>query len=257
MKKFSHKIILSLIAISMAISSTLLFPLASVHAAGGSYDIGDCYNILGFNSWNCGVKEIDTSMGDGEDQIKANIWIIAANIALDIAVAASYLVLGYVIYGGYQYTFSGGDPSKVATGKKTLAHAFIGLAIVMSANIIMGSIRIALISSGNIGDCVDNACTTPGDMVTSLINWVTAIAGIISAVFLVFGGVQYMTSSGDPGKLKKAKDTILYSLIGLFIVALAVIITAFVSGIIRDANNTAFNTNKTIISKEVYDPKIH
>ena len=42
------------------------------------------------------------------------------------------------------------------------------------------------------------------------------------------GGVGYMTSSGDAGKVKKAKDTILYGVIGLVIVALSFAIVNFV-----------------------------
>ena len=64
-----------------------------------------------------------------------------------------------------------------------------------------------------------------------------------------------MTSSGDPGKTKKAKDMIMYSLIGLAIVALATVITAFVSNTIRNANQTSL-LNDNYISKEVHETKI-
>ena len=89
----------------------------------------NCGGFLGFVSWDCGIKN-DIS---NEDDLKSETWKIAANIAADITVLAAYLVLGYVIYGGYLYTFSSGDPGKIATGKKTLSQAFIGLAIVMLA----------------------------------------------------------------------------------------------------------------------------
>ena len=81
----------------------------------------------------------------------------------------------------------------------------------------------------------------------------TGIAGIVSAVFLVYGAIQYITSAGDPGKLKKAKETILYSLIGLAIVALATVIIAFVSSTIRNAEQNALIDNKTTIAKEIYE----
>ena len=87
-------------------------------------------------------------------------------------------------------------------------------------------------------------------------DWFIAVAGIVSAIFLVYGGISYMTSSGEPNKLQKAKNTITYSLIGLAIVALATIITAFVSNMIKEANGNAGLINETIISKEVYEIKI-
>lgn len=209
-------------------------------------------NFLGFVSWDCGVEI------SNQETLKSDIWIIAGNIAADIAVAATYLIIGYVIYGGYLYTFSGGDPNKIATSKKALMHAFTGLAITMSASVIIGSIRIALVGgSGKIGNCTSGECVKPDDLVFNLINWVITVAGIVSAVFLVYGGIQYVTSSGDPNKLKRAKDTILYSLIGLAIVALAISITAFVSNTIREANNNTSFNNNIIISKEFYDHQIN
>lgn len=64
--------------------------------------------------------------------------------------------------------------------------------------------------------------------VTTIINWVVGILGIVAVVVIIMGGVTYMTSAGDAGKVKKAKDTILYGLIGLVVCALAYAIVNFV-----------------------------
>lgn len=229
MKKLLKKIftICSIIGIVSATAS-LIGP-QQVFADGFS---GSCRDFAGFTSWDCNV---DIS---NEDSLKTGIWTIVANIAVDITVAAAYLVLGYTIYGGYLYTLSGGDPGKVANGKKALAQAFIGLAIVMSANVILNSIRIAL-GANFTANCASQDCgIDPGSMITSTIQWVIGIAGVVSAIFIVYGGISYTMSAGDPSKVKKAKDMILYALIGLTIVALAEIITAFVSNMIREANQT-------------------
>ena len=251
MKKLFQKI-LTVCAVIIAASAIFNLSSSQAFAATDNGFHGDCRYLLGLTSWDCGVNITN------ENDLKNNIWTIVANVVTDITVIAAYLVLGYVIYGGYLYVFSGGDPSKVAAGKKTLAQAFIGLAIVMSANVIMGAIRIALVGSGgNIGSCATTGgCVDPNQMVTNLIQWVIAIVGVVAVIFIVYGGILYATSSGDPAKVKKAKDTILYAVIGLIIVALAEIITAFVSGIIRDANNSAF-VNETTIVKEVHDIKIN
>ena len=208
-----------------------------------------CGGFLGFTSWDCNVNISD------QNSLKSGIWTIAANVLTDIIVAAAYLVVGYVIYGGYKYTFSAGESTRVAEAKKTLTHAFIGLAIVMSASIILSSIRIALVGgSGDISKCLsENGCVNPNDMVVNLIQWVIGIAGTVSVVFVVYGGISYTTSSGDAAKLQKAKNTIIYALIGLAIVALAETITAFVSNIIREANKEESYINNTVISKEVYE----
>lgn len=221
----------------------------SVHA--DSAFTGDCRYFLGLTSWDCGVDISD------QDSLKSGIWTIVANVLTDVTVIAAYLVLGYVIYGGYLYTMSGGDPNKVATGKKTLSQAFIGLGIVLLANIIMNTIRIALGASFT-ENCATTQCVDPTAMVTSAIQWVIAVVGIVSAIFVVYGGISYITSAGDPGKAQKAKSMILYALIGLAIVALAEIITAFVTGTINQAKSGDTSlTNEIIISKEVNEISIN
>lgn len=64
--------------------------------------------------------------------------------------------------------------------------------------------------------------------IQTIINAVIGILGLICVIIMIIGGVQYMTSSGDAGKVKKAKDTILYGLIGLVICVLAFAIVNFV-----------------------------
>ena len=247
--KTLFKKILVVCGIITAISATTNIATPQSASAFGN----DCQYFLGMTSWDCHVVENVTS----EDQLKTNIWTIAANVATDITVIAAYLVIGYVIYGGYLYVFSGGDPGKVATGKKALYQAFLGLAIVMSANVIFNSIRIALGADFTKNCATTDACygvDTAGNMILSTIQWVVGIAGVIAAIFVVYGGISYATSAGDPNKLQKAKSMITYALIGLAIVALAETITAFVSNMIRKANETS-ETSLIETTKEYYETK--
>ena len=64
--------------------------------------------------------------------------------------------------------------------------------------------------------------------VTSIINAVVGVLAIIAVIVIIIGGINYMTSAGDAGKVKKAKDTILYGVIGLIICGLAAAIVNFV-----------------------------
>lgn len=239
-KKFIISVILSVAAIGAVATLT------------SQPTYAECRDLLGLKSWDCNV---DPQNINSEGALKTGVWTIAANVLTDITVIAAYLVLGYTIYGGYLYTMSGGDPGKVANGKKTLTHAFIGLAIVMLSNVILNSIRIALGAnfSANCATSGSNGCynlQTADQMVNSAVQWVIGMVGIVSAIFVVYGGIQYMSASGDVSKLQKAKNTIIYALIGLAIVALAEVITAFVTSTIRDSNHSSF-TNQTTIAKEV------
>lgn len=63
-------------------------------------------------------------------------------------------------------------------------------------------------------------------VVGNIIRAVIGILGLVAVCFIILGGVQYMTSTGDAGKTKKARDTILYACIGLAVAALAFTITS-------------------------------
>lgn len=96
----------------------------------------------------------------------------------------------------------------------------------------MNSIIKQLAISNNVsGDPTINNVAGGDDLpgyVTTMLNGVIAVLGIVCVVVIIVGGVNYMTSSGDAGKVKKAKDTILYGLIGLAVCVLAFAIVNFV-----------------------------
>ena len=196
-----------------------------------------CRELLGMVSWDCHVN----LQPENQEQLTAMIAQIATNILTDLTAIAAYIALGYVVYGGYKYMFSYGDPSKVALGKKTLTQAFIGLAIVMLSSVIFSAIRIALAANGASYGEIDGMKlpnVNVEEMVLSAFSWFTSMGGIVAAVFLVYGGVSYMTSAGDAGKLTKAKNSIIYSLIGLAIVGLSAVILNFVSIKINEAKDS-------------------
>ena len=64
---------------------------------------------------------------------------------------------------------------------------------------------------------------------------------------------MYITSNGDSNKLQTAKNIIKYSLIGLVIVALAEIITGFMTDVIVDAKNDAKETSIINNIKEYHE----
>ena len=63
-----------------------------------------------------------------------------------------------------------------------------------------------------------------------IINVALGVIGFVAVVFIIVGAVQYVTSSGEPGKITKAKNTIMYAVIGLVVALLAYAIVNFVLG---------------------------
>jgi len=68
----------------------------------------------------------------------------------------------------------------------------------------------------------------PNTMAGNVMNVVYGIAGLVAVVMIVYAGVIMTTSNGDAGKVGKAKKMLLYSIIGLVVVILAMVITNFV-----------------------------
>jgi TRAP-type C4-dicarboxylate transport system permease small subunit len=54
--------------------------------------------------------------------------------------------------------------------------------------------------------------------IQNVISILVTFGGLLAAGFFVYGGIRYITSSGNPESLDQAKKTILYSAIGLVVV---------------------------------------
>lgn len=69
-----------------------------------------------------------------------------------------------------------------------------------------------------------DAKQTVKNILTTVFTW----TGIISVIVIIIGGVFYITSQGEPDKIKRAKNAILYAIIGLIISLLSFAIVNFV-----------------------------
>lgn len=74
--------------------------------------------------------------------------------------------------------------------------------------------------------------------IQSVIQVMVTLSGFVAAGFIVWGGVGYITSSGNPEALDKSKKTILYSAVGLTLVLGAFVI----SNIVSQLATTAFGS---------------
>jgi TRAP-type C4-dicarboxylate transport system permease small subunit len=75
--------------------------------------------------------------------------------------------------------------------------------------------------------------------IKSVIEVLVTLAGLVAAGFFVWGGVGYITSSGNPETLDRSKKTIFYSAIGLAIVLGAFVLTNIVSDLATGAFGTS------------------
>ena len=64
-------------------------------------------------------------------------------------------------------------------------------------------------------------------VIRAVINILLYVAGVLSVIFVMFGGFKYITSAGDPQKAASGRQTLLYALVGLVVVAMAIPIVSF------------------------------
>lgn len=66
------------------------------------------------------------------------------------------------------------------------------------------------------------------NIIWNVVQFIFILLGGVAVIMIVVGGIQYATSQGDAGAVAKAKNTILYAVIGLVVALLATGIVSFV-----------------------------
>lgn len=84
---------------------------------------------------------------------------------------------------------------------------------------------------GNITDCspgTGGATSEIGELAQNIVDIFSYVVGAIAIIMIIYGGFRYITSGGDSNSVGNAKNTLIYAVVGLIIVALAQIIVRFV-----------------------------
>jgi cytochrome bd-type quinol oxidase subunit 2 len=91
-------------------------------------------------------------------------------------------------------------------------------------------------ATGSINQGANAACAgacntgaTVGSIFHSLANVLIFVAGAISVIMIIIGGIRYATSNGDSKATTAAKDTILYAVIGVVVAIASFAIVNFVT----------------------------
>lgn len=119
---------------------------------------------------------------------------------------------------------------------------FLALAVVLAAiltttpayaidpiceSLVPGSEQYYTAGCDDSSNPADEAMTTVGNVLNS----VYFAVGLVAVGMITFGGFRYALSQGDPNNVKRAKNTIIYAIVGLVVVLSAFTITNFILGI--------------------------
>jgi hypothetical protein len=186
--------------------------------------------VLTFPTWYRGLARND----DCRVKISqlSDAWIIGLNLMGVLLQAVAYAAVGYIIWGGFRYMKSRGDPGRINDAKNTITDAILGLGISLASVAIVGFVVRAV--SGNNGNAatynLPNAAATVEQLGHVLNGAVFPVAGVVAVIFIIIGAIQFMTSYGDPASIKRARETLIYSVVGLVVVIMAFAIVQFMLG---------------------------
>ena len=101
--------------------------------------------------------------------------------------------------------------------------------------------------SGGLSSATDKNCSsgkgqnTNGlfdndGIIHTIINLLLFIIGILCVIMIIWAGIRYTTSTGDKGRVTAAKDTLVYSIVGLIVAILAYAIMQWVFSSLSGGN---------------------
>lgn len=195
-------------------------------ACGGS--------VLGVPPWYRGLSVTE---GDSCVIVSPNdvggltnfIWRIVLNGIEMALVLVSWIALFFILYGGFLFLTGGGNASQVEKARKSIFNAVIGLVISLGAIAITNVIFNVLIGSGPVNDYGVREIDA-NQLLLNGLNLFYYITGIIAVIVIILAGLMYVTSMGDSGRVTRAKNMILYAVIGVVVIMIAWSITNFVIG---------------------------
>lgn len=107
----------------------------------------------------------------------------------------------------------------------------------------LGLLLLPLAAHGAVNNCPassENCLDSPNDLgivetgidvtVKGIVEILLTAAGFLAVIFVIIGGIRYMTSNGNASAVADAKQTITYAIIGLVVAVTARLIVGFVIG---------------------------
>ena len=115
--------------------------------------------------------------------------------------------------------------------RRILKNIICGLAlstVLVAAPVAVESASAQVQDGLNMTKTADTQNTSVDTLIRNVINILLWAIGIVSVIMIIIGGFRYVTSNGDSSQVTAAKNTIMYSVIGLIIAIFAYAIVNFV-----------------------------
>ena len=135
---------------------------------------------------------------------------------------------------------------------KSLVLSFGSLAIACLANLNANALTLMDVFSGPYRGEGQPTSLFDGStaIIPRIINLMLFIVGVLAIFMMIYGGIRYVLSGGDNNKVKDAKNTILYAIVGLIVAILGYAIVNWVVSVVG-AGATTTDGGSTAAPAEV------
>jgi hypothetical protein len=192
------------------------------------------YKYLKFND-DCTIAN-DTTTDSGVSTNYEFIWLISFAVIEILLTLAGMVAVVFVMIGGFKFVTAQGSPDTLVSARKTLANAIVGavIAIIAGRTVSFIANKLSTDSAGTVAGKNDWGlveANTAGSFGT-ISNYALTILGALSVITIIVSGIQFMVSSANPDKVKKARSAIYFALTGL---AVAILASAIINLVIKEA----------------------
>jgi hypothetical protein len=105
------------------------------------------------------------------------------------------------------------------------------------------------VNGGDITVDGSGYATNVGTVISSVLSFVMVLAALLVLMYLVWGGIEWITSGGDKGKTESARNRITAAVIGLIVLAAAYAIFNLVISFVGLNPEALWDTIKPIDTK--------
>lgn len=77
-------------------------------------------------------------------------------------------------------------------------------------------------------------------IISRLMNWLLGLVGVLAVIAFVISGILYLTAAGNEEQAEKAKEVMLYAIIGLVVALIGLVVVNAVAGLTGAAGGAAY-----------------
>jgi len=159
----------------------------------------------------------------------ADQFDLVRNLHYGLTAYSGLIAVGCLLYFGYAYSSKKADQKKAATLKQGMYYSILGIFLAVTSFLLMS---IIFKSFDGVADTTDLF-----DLLMDLHYGMTAYAGVICGLFLLYSGYRYVTAGSDAGQKARARNGVFYSFIALSIAIISYLVMNIIFGLFGAASN--------------------